>query len=243
MLETTDAVVPFSQATSILDIACGQGMVFEKLFESGISLSPSAKLVGMDVNELAISQIQERAKTSTDRWKDVSAWAGDAVKLSVPDNSQSHVLSQMGIFLIPQWDKALQEAHRVLEPSGVFSMSAMSRSAWNDEIIPQVETIHPERKVPRVPQRWRSKDSFAEALQQNGFHDVVVHEVEVKMEYDTPESMVEIFFDVMPHLKPLLQGLSGEQAQEVKAKMASKIKSDYPNHELPGVSLFAVGRK
>ena len=102
LLSAVNDTLPFSKATSVLDIACGQGAVFEELFRPNYALAPSATLLGIDTAESLLSTIHARQKEADPgAWARVRVEKEDAVKLSSKNSSHSHVLSQMGIFLVP----------------------------------------------------------------------------------------------------------------------------------------------
>ncbi|KAF2155127.1 S-adenosyl-L-methionine-dependent methyltransferase [Myriangium duriaei CBS 260.36] len=247
MINHVNAVLPFSKATSVLDIACGPGTVYRQLFDMDIPIASSTKLLGIDIAQPMLDKIHERQKTpqpgDDKTWDLVHAWLEDATRLSAADGSQSHVLSQMGIFLIPNYSLALHEAHRVLAADGVFTMSAFRRSAWNDDIMITLEQMHPERRLPRIADVWKDKDLFKIELEKHGFHDVVIHEIPLAMTYETPDQLIESLWTTIPYIKPAVEGLSEEQIRACKDAMARKIETQFPNKVLPAVTHLAVARK
>lgn len=247
LVEKVNAVFPFAEAVSILDIACGNGAVFNELFASGIEVAETAELLGVDISQPMVSQIHERQAAAdpadAKTWKRVRAWVEDATNLSsLLTGSQTHVLSQMGIFMFPDYSQALSEAQRVLTPDGIFAMSAMSRSAWNDDVIPIIEKMHPDLQLPRIKEVWQDTKLFQAELEKHEFVKVQVSEVPLSMHFDSPEDLINGLWKALPYLKNTVKGLSEEQIQACKDAMVKKVAEDYPNNELPGIVLMAVAR-
>ncbi|PSK42340.1 hypothetical protein B9Z65_4254 [Elsinoe australis] len=246
-LELINSVSPFSTATSVLDIACGPGTVYRELFSSNLPLSPTAALLATDISAPMISHITARQAEhqpgDEHSWARVKAWVADATNLdTVPSDSQSHVVSQMGIFLIPDSDAALTEVRRVMRKDGkaVFSMSSVAKAAWNQDIMCMVEELHPERKMPTMPRKWCDKGLFKEELERNGFKGVRVEEFKMGLGYEDEEKTVEMLWKNMPFIPQVTRGMSEEEIKHVKAKMVERMKERFPGKEMPGLALIGV---
>jgi len=244
-LALTSEVLPFANATAILDIAAGPGTVFNELFTSTLALSPSATLLAQDVSPFMIEQIKVR-QSSSPEWARVHTDVSDATNLSaVASDSKSHVVSSMGIFLIPDSASALSEAYRVLAPGGVFSMSSVARGSWISETLSLLTDIYPDRVVPLPAETWRRADLFQAELERAGFEDVHVSEAELYMSFDDHAGIVETLWNMLPFMPSLTKGLTEKQVKEAKEMMVANIKKKFPEvpGKLPGLSLIGVGRK
>ncbi|PNS19031.1 hypothetical protein CAC42_1767 [Sphaceloma murrayae] len=248
-LRLIDAALPFSSATSVLDIACGPGTVYKCLFDLSPSLSvpASCALLATDISAPMIAHITARQSDplpgDEGTWSRINAWVADATDLSiVSDGSQSHVISQMGIFLIPDSDAALREVKRVMRKDGnaVFSMSSVAETTWNSDVMGVIEEMWPERRMPRVNAKWRDVDSFRGELERNGFSKVEIHEVKMAMGFDDERELVEGLWKALPFMKSLTEGMTEEDMSRTKDVMVERVKERFPEKELPGKALVAV---
>ena len=100
---------------SILDIACGTGVVARLAEQRG----HTGRLVGLDLNTAMLAVA--RAKSSTVEWVD-----GSALDLPFNANSFDVVLCQLGLQFFPDRPLALKEMVRVLKPGGRAGLSVYS---------------------------------------------------------------------------------------------------------------------
>ncbi|KAF4550502.1 Methyltransferase domain-containing protein 2 [Elsinoe fawcettii] len=248
-LSLIDSLLPFSSATSVLDIACGPGTVYAALFDSGITLSPSAKLLATDISPPMVGHITarqaEKRAGDDETWGRVQAWVADATDLdTVKEGSQSHVISQMGIFLIPDAEKALAEVKRVMrkDAPSLFSMSSVAEAAWNTDVLGVIEERSPERKLPVMAPRWKDAGLMKGFLEEQGFREVRVEEVRMAMGFEDEEKVVEGLWGKLPYIKSITEGMTEEEIRETKKVMVERIKERFPGKELPGKALVALAR-
>src|SRR5436190_14112443 len=97
---------------SVLEIACGTGQVTRLLREH----FPEARIVATDLNpgmiEVAKKIIGEQDKIE---WS-----VADAQELPFDDNTFDVVICQFGLMFLPDKQKGVNEAFRVLKPGGRF---------------------------------------------------------------------------------------------------------------------------
>lgn len=242
-LERTNNAKSFSSATSILDIACGPGTVFHQLFALEYSFPENATLIALDISPQMIDQIKSK-QADDPQWQRINAAVCDATDLStIRDDSQSHVLSAMGIFVIPDSTTALKEARRVLAPDGIFSMTTVAQASWVTDIFGQLTKVCSDRKVPFAAEKWQTREAFKAELESAGFSDVEVFEAPLEMPYESPEKVVESLWVMLPFVSSLTSGMSEGEISRVKELMAKRVREGYPDGHLPGLSLAGVGRK
>jgi len=242
----TDSVLPFSSATSILDIACGPGTVYSTLFSySPIALSPTASLLANDISPSMIANLNNTklAHPDSPTWSRVQASVEDATDLSlIPSASQSHVLSALGICNIPDSTAALREARRVMAPGAVFSMTSIAKAAWMTDVMGVLTAMYPDRKVPFTGAQWRTKEAFKAELERNGFVDVVVEEAGLSMGFTSPEDLVQTLWAVLPFMPGLVEGLNREDIPGIKDAQVRFVRKTYPDGAMPGLALVSVAR-
>jgi len=110
---------------SVLEIACGTGIVTRRLRDR---LGPNARLVATDLNE-AMLGYAARKFSSEDaiQWKQA-----DATDLPFADQSFDAIVCQFGLMFVPDKEKALSEAYRVLKPGGTFLFNVWDAIEYNE---------------------------------------------------------------------------------------------------------------
>jgi ubiquinone/menaquinone biosynthesis C-methylase UbiE len=109
-----DRIAP-SQRESVLDIACGTGVVARLAQQRG----HAGRLVGIDLNTAMLAVA--RAKSAAIEWIE-----GSALDLPFDANSFDIVLCQLGLQFFPDRPLALKEMVRVLKPGGRAGFSVYS---------------------------------------------------------------------------------------------------------------------
>lgn len=109
-----DRIAP-SQGESVLDIACGTGVVARLAHQRG----HAGRLVGLDLNTAMLAVA--RANSAAVEWIE-----GSALELPFDANSFDIVLCQLGLQFFPDRPRALKEMVRVLKPRGRAGFSAYS---------------------------------------------------------------------------------------------------------------------
>lgn len=109
-----DRIAP-SREESLLDIACGTGVVARLAKERG----HTGGIAGVDLN--AAMLVVARRKSTVIEWID-----GSALELPFEENSFEVVLCQLGLQFFPDRHLALSEMVRVLKPGGRAGLSVYS---------------------------------------------------------------------------------------------------------------------
>jgi ubiquinone/menaquinone biosynthesis C-methylase UbiE len=107
--QSIDAVLKLEPQESLLDIGTGPGDFPTRLRVAG----HKGRLVGLDFS----SGMLEVAKTKTDAVEWVQ---GNAMELPFPDSSFDLVSARHMLYHVPDMNKAILEAKRVLKPGGRF---------------------------------------------------------------------------------------------------------------------------
>lgn len=107
--------VSLSRGESVLDIACGTGIVARLARQRG----HAGRLVGIDLNRAMLAVA--RAKSATVEWIE-----GSALDLPFDAKSFDVVLCQLGLQFFPDRPLALKEMVRVLKPGGRAGFSVYS---------------------------------------------------------------------------------------------------------------------
>ena len=99
----------------VLDLGCGNGNT-----AMWLSRTTGAKVTGVDLSGVRIANAIESLQKSPDLARRVEFHKASATDLPFADGIFTHVWSQATIYHIPDKIKTLQEAYRVLQPSGTM---------------------------------------------------------------------------------------------------------------------------
>lgn len=114
-----------AEGAAVLELACGTGIVTRRLRDR---LPPGARVVATDLNEAMIAYAARKFRPEEGvEWKQA-----DACELPFPDESFDAVVCQFGLMFVPDKEKALREAHRVLKPGGALLFNVWDAIERND---------------------------------------------------------------------------------------------------------------
>jgi ubiquinone/menaquinone biosynthesis C-methylase UbiE len=166
------ARVNVSEGASVLELACGTGIVTRRLRDH---LSPATKLVASDLNEAMMSYAAAkfRAEESLE-WRQA-----DATELPFAAQSFDAVVCQFGLMFFPDKARAAGEVHRVLAPGGSFLFNVWDAIEHNDLARTAHETIAKffEDSPPdfyQVPFSFHDHETIRSLLSSAGFSEIEV---------------------------------------------------------------------
>ena len=107
---------------NILEVACGTGVVFEKI----VNLNPNGKNIGVDVSPDMLKKAKKRLQNAKSSHFDLKE--GDVFNLEVRDGSFDLIVNNFMVDLMPveSFDKIAGEFYRVLKPNGRVVISTFS---------------------------------------------------------------------------------------------------------------------
>jgi demethylmenaquinone methyltransferase/2-methoxy-6-polyprenyl-1,4-benzoquinol methylase len=115
----------------VLEIACGTGLNFPHLRQL---TGDRGSLTGVDLTPAMLDIA--RQQIARNGWKNVELREADAARLPFPDASFDNAFCAFALNIIPEYERAITEIHRVLIPGGRFvalemqSMDMSSLSGW-----------------------------------------------------------------------------------------------------------------
>lgn len=131
MLERYLSQIEVPDGTRVLEVGCGGGPATRAIAD----LSGVASVTGVDPSPVLL----ETARSESKEFSNITFAEGDARSLTYDDESFEIVLSHTTLCHVPEPEKALQEAYRVLSPSGqlvVFDGDYATMSVANGDFDP-----------------------------------------------------------------------------------------------------------
>jgi len=161
--------VQVPDGASVLEIACGTGIVTRKLRDS---LPAGVRLVATDLNEAMIAYAQHKFQPT----EPVEFKQADATELPFADSSFDAVVCQFGLMFFPDKARAMREVHRVLKPGGVYVFNVWDAIEKNEIAQVANETLRTffEQDPPtfyQVPFGLHDKAVIQKLLDGAGFQD------------------------------------------------------------------------
>jgi ubiquinone/menaquinone biosynthesis C-methylase UbiE len=159
-----------SDRASVLELACGTGILTRQLFEKR---SPRVKIVATDLNESMLNYGRDKSGSETSvEWKQA-----DATELPFADQSFDAVVCQFGLMFFPDKEQAVSEVYRVLKPGGAFLFNVWDAIEQNDlprtahEVIGKFFADNPPDFY-QVPFSFHDPEEIRSFLSAAGFGDL-----------------------------------------------------------------------
>lgn len=161
-----------SAALHVLEIACGSGIVTQRLVKT---LSPFSTLIATDLNPDMLSVARKRVPDQHLEWM-----AADALDLPFPDSSFDLVVCQFGFMFMPDKARAFAEVCRVLQPGGRLLFNTWDKLANNpvfDLAHSIVANFFPDNppQFYQVPFSFYDEQLIHELLNAAGFRNSRIH--------------------------------------------------------------------
>ena len=187
LAEATLDAVPLFDDDSILDIACGTGIVARKARER---VGPSARIVGVDLNEGMI----DAARNLGDSHSQSCEWrTADVTKLPFEDGTFSVAFCQQGLQFFPDQELALREIKRVLRPGGRIALTVWSETSALFKALAEALRRHVNDEVAErllAPFASPGADALGSLVSEQGFGDISAQVLAVERVLGDPENAI-----------------------------------------------------
>lgn len=168
----------------VLETAAGTGIVTRAMVKA---LPATVEIIATDLNQAMLDVAATKLQAPNVRWQQV-----DAQNLPFEDASFDAVVCQFGVMFFPDKVGAYREALRVLKPGGRFLFSV-----WGSlDVNPVSEAVHeavialfpddPPLFIAKIPFGYYDAERIKGELQQAGFENVDIDEVEKVTEASSP---------------------------------------------------------
>lgn len=206
---------------TVLDLAAGPG---ETGFLAAARVGGSGLLISSD---FAPEMVAAARRGASDRGLDnVECRVIDAQQIDLPDASVDGVLSQFGLMLVPEQERAVAEVRRVLRQGGRLTYATWGppdRNPWIFQIVvallqngiaPPGDPFAPGGLFSlSAPERNHALTSGA------GFSDVTVEEITGVMRFDSVDEYWTHVTEVAGPIAELVGSLGSEQLGAIRATL------------------------
>lgn len=172
--------------SNILDVASGSGDIALKLAKKAKDRGSNISLTLSDINEEMLRQAKKKS-IDLNLFQNLKFTVASAEELPFPDNSFDYYTIAFGIRNVPDINKALKEAYRVLKPMGKFvclEFSKVKESLLQDfykfysfNVIPKIGQIITSNKeaydyLVESIDLFPSQDEFRIMIKEAGFEEI-----------------------------------------------------------------------
>lgn len=172
--------------SNILDVASGSGDIALKLGKKARDRGSNISLTLSDINEEMLRQAKKKS-IDLNLFQNLKFTVATAEELPFPDNSFDYYTIAFGIRNVPDINKALKEAYRVLKPMGKFiclEFSKVKESLLQDfykfysfNVIPKIGQIITGNKeaydyLVESIDLFPSQDEFRIMIKEAGFEEI-----------------------------------------------------------------------
>ncbi|MEM9087407.1 MAG: methyltransferase domain-containing protein [Cyanobacteria bacterium P01_F01_bin.53] len=145
---------------NVLDLGCGNGTT-----AIWLSQEKNCHVTGVDLSGVRIQNAKDaRTSLSSPEQERLAFAKASATSLPFADNTFTHIWSQAVIYHVPDKDRVLSEAYRVLAPGGIMVFDDLTKP--QPKISAEAQKYVYERLLYDTP---FSFDGYQEALKKQGF--------------------------------------------------------------------------
>jgi len=217
--KATELIVERAQVApgmTVLDLASGHG---EPALALAAAVGPTGHVTATDQGPALLTIAEERARRAG--LTNMTFRVADAHELSFPDGAFDRVTSRFGVMYLVELRRALREVRRVLKPGGRVTFIAwgpFEQPLFDVLVAPLFRYVVPPEPEPGAPDPFMFAEpgSLSAALRDTGLRAVEEEQATVPTPFPgTPRQYWDWWWDMVPPLQPLLEGLSPDQRRQV----------------------------
>jgi len=193
----------------LLDVCCGPG------YGAGQAAALGLTAIGIDIAPGMVAEAGHRFPAAEFR-------VGDAEELEFSDSSFDAVICPFGLLHLPEPDKAISEAFRVLKPGGryAFTVWCSPDRAQLLGLALNATLAHADMTVPLPPAppmfQFSDPAFSTAALERGGFKDVYVEDVPITYHGQSVEGVFEWYEKVAVRGMPVFRLQTPEIQQRIR---------------------------
>lgn len=215
---------PIKSHASILDNACGTGILIDELLAtiSDVSCRDTLVITAADAAQPMLDQLSTKVKTKWqlpgDHLKAVNLAAEDLD--SIPADSFDCSFTNFGFQFFKDPQKAAAQVYRTLKPGGKAFITAWNDLGYFKAVEQSAATIRPTQPPPRLPisAEWFEAHYLREVLETAPFRDVKLHEKESRFSAASTSELAERLLLTMGTMLKL-QGWTDNEVERLPLKL------------------------
>ncbi len=192
----------------VLDVACGPG------YGAGGAVARGATAVGVD---FAPSMVAVASK----KFPDAEFREGDGENLPFADGSFDAVICPFGLLHMPEPEKAIAEARRVLRPGGRYAFTVWATPETHEffAVVMGAIQAHGDMEVPLPPAppifRFSDLDECKNALAAAGFVDANVQSIPLVWKGSSARECLDLIYNSSVRTAMLLEHQAPEALEKI----------------------------
>ena len=230
----------------VLDLGCGTG---HPAFLAAAAVGHHGRLVGVDLAENMVGSANKKAKALG--LNHAVFEVADATHLKFETNSFDAIISRFCFMFVPEIEKALAEAVRVLKPGGYLSLAVWSAADKNPYLKLPIDVLKTFVEIPAPGPNDPTLFRFAQPglltgiAQKAGFQAMEEQEITGKAYKGSADEYFSSLMEIAAPLQNLFAKLKPDQAKEAEVKIKESAESFRVNDKLalPFAVRIIAGRK
>lgn len=208
------AMADVQPGSRVLDIAAGYG---EPSLTAAKVVGPSGEVVATDISAGMLAYGRERAQAAG--LQNVRFIESAAIALDFPPASFDAAVSRWGIIFEPDGEGAAARVRGFLKPGARFAISSWGPPERVPFIALPMAAVLKHLELPPPPAGTPgplsrpSREAIAGLLEGGGFSDVEVDELEIEIEYESPEEFTRSIKEMVPPVSKLVESRPPEIQQ------------------------------
>jgi len=210
--------MPVRPKGDVLELACGTGIVTERLRERTDS---NFRLVATDVSEAMLAYARNKVKGKID-WR-----LADAAALPFKDETFGAVVCALGVMFIPDKAKLFAEIRRVLTEGGMLLFNTWDRLELNphaqgaSDVMQALFPGDPEMDFSKIPYSFNDEAAIRGLLEAARFRGIEVSKVRIPV--DCPSARTFATGQIRGTPRSLLIEKKGGNIEQVIDKVAERL--------------------
>jgi SAM-dependent methyltransferase len=232
--------------SKVLDVAAGYG---EPALTAARVAGPDGSVVATDISAEMLAFGRERAAAAG--LENIEFVEADAASLDFPEDSFDAALSRWGIIFEPDGEAAAGRVRGFLKPGGRIAISSWGLPDRVPMLGLPMRTAMERLQVPPPPPGTPgplsrpTPEAVGGLLAGGGFSDIDVEEVDVTIEWESPEDFTIFVKEIAPPITAMIEPHPPEVQEETWAAITEATReraADDGAVTLTNLALLAVGR-